>query len=103
MSLSIPKPDLGEASVKVSQAGACNTDLEILQGYMGFTGVFGHEFVGRVLDVNTADDSLKQEWVGSCVCRDMNVGCAKDNCAQRLHECPQFGCKMSQNVSESLP
>ena len=33
-----PKPGKGEALLKVTMAGICNTDLEILKGYMGFTG-----------------------------------------------------------------
>jgi threonine dehydrogenase-like Zn-dependent dehydrogenase len=36
------------ALVKVRLAGICSTDLQILKGYMGFTGVPGHEFVGTV-------------------------------------------------------
>ena len=31
-------------------AGICNTDLELVRGYMGFNGVLGHEFVGEALD-----------------------------------------------------
>lgn len=34
--------------VKVLKAGICNTDLELIKGYMGFSGVLGHEFVGVV-------------------------------------------------------
>jgi len=41
-----PVPAAGEARVRVIKAGICNTDLEIVRGYMGFTGVLGHEFVG---------------------------------------------------------
>lgn len=44
----IPRPAEGEALVRVLTAGVCNTDLELLHGYMGFTGVLGHEFVGVV-------------------------------------------------------
>ena len=44
----IPRPAEGEALVRVLTAGICNTDLEIIQGYMGFSGVIGHEFVGIV-------------------------------------------------------
>jgi threonine dehydrogenase-like Zn-dependent dehydrogenase len=40
----------GEALVRVRLAGVCSTDLQILAGYMGFTGVPGHEFVGEVVD-----------------------------------------------------
>ncbi len=32
--------------VRVLQAGICETDLQLKQGYMGFEGVLGHEFVG---------------------------------------------------------
>jgi threonine dehydrogenase-like Zn-dependent dehydrogenase len=34
--------------VRVRLAGICATDLEIARGYLGFTGVLGHEFVGEV-------------------------------------------------------
>ena len=29
-----------------SRAGVCETDLQLVRGYMGFQGVLGHEFVG---------------------------------------------------------
>lgn len=32
--------------VHVIQAGICETDLQLVAGYMGFSGVPGHEFVG---------------------------------------------------------
>lgn len=32
--------------VRVLTAGICETDLQLKQGYMGFSGVLGHEFVG---------------------------------------------------------
>src|SRR5687768_4036922 len=35
-----------EVLVKVSVAGICETDLQLMKGYMGFRGVLGHEFVG---------------------------------------------------------
>lgn len=43
-----PQPGPGEALVKVLTAGICNTDLELARGYMNFSGVLGHEFVGVV-------------------------------------------------------
>jgi threonine dehydrogenase-like Zn-dependent dehydrogenase len=46
--LPIPQPALGEALVRVLQAGICNTDLEILRGYYPYDGILGHEFVGVV-------------------------------------------------------
>ncbi len=44
----VPRAPEGEALVRVLRAGICNTDLGILRGYMGYTGVLGHEFVGVV-------------------------------------------------------
>lgn len=72
-----PSPELGFALIRVLRAGVCNTDLEILQGYMGFHGVLGHEFVGIVEQVNSNDEATQQEWIGKRVCGDINVGCAE--------------------------
>jgi len=36
----------GEVLVRVLRAGVCETDLQLVRGYMGFSGVLGHEFVG---------------------------------------------------------
>src|SRR4051812_49702292 len=36
----------GEVLVRVLRAGVCETDLQLIRGYMGFSGVLGHEFVG---------------------------------------------------------
>lgn len=44
-----PSPAPGEVLVRVDLAGICSTDLEIARGYMGFSGVLGHEFVGTVV------------------------------------------------------
>lgn len=43
-----PQPTLaaGEVLVRVLRAGICETDLQLIRGYMGFRGVLGHEFVG---------------------------------------------------------
>lgn len=47
---------------------------------MGFTGVLGHEFVGRVVKLHddTSDD-LKREWINERVCGDINLGCCNNN------------------------
>ncbi|MEI8378308.1 MAG: alcohol dehydrogenase catalytic domain-containing protein, partial [bacterium] len=47
------KPELktNEALIRVKLAGICNTDIEITKGYMGFSGILGHEFVGVVEEV----------------------------------------------------
>ena len=41
-----PAPGGGETLVRVLRAGVCETDLQLIRGYMGFSGVLGHEFVG---------------------------------------------------------
>jgi threonine dehydrogenase-like Zn-dependent dehydrogenase len=41
-----PSPAPGEVLVRVVKAGVCETDLQLIKGYMGFRGVLGHEFVG---------------------------------------------------------
>jgi len=41
-----PRPLDGEVLVRVVCAGVCETDLQLIRGYMGFSGVLGHEFVG---------------------------------------------------------
>ena len=43
-----PDPKPGESLVRVKLAGICGTDLEILQGYMEYHGILGHEFVGNL-------------------------------------------------------
>jgi threonine dehydrogenase-like Zn-dependent dehydrogenase len=45
----VPEPAAGEVLVKLLYSAVCNTDLEILKGYMGFRGVLGHEFTGMVV------------------------------------------------------
>ena len=71
-----PIPKKGEALVKVSLAGICNTDYEITKGYMGYVGVLGHEFVGIVEEVNGED----QSWVGKRVVAEISWGCDDPNC-----------------------
>lgn len=71
-----PVPQKGEALIKVSMAGICNTDYEITKGYMGYVGILGHEFVGVVEDVNGEDKSL----VGKRVVAEISYGCHKPDC-----------------------
>ena len=70
-----PEPQVraGEALVKVRLAGICATDLEITKGYMDFTGVLGHEFVGEV--VRGSDRWVGRRVVGeiNCVCRSCDM------------------------------
>ena len=36
----------GEVILDVRAVGICDTDVQLAQGYMGFRGILGHEFVG---------------------------------------------------------
>jgi len=68
-----PRPELPpeEALVRVRLAGICNTDLEIVRGYMGYRGVLGHEFVGVIEEC--ADKSL----IGRRVVGEINCYCGE--------------------------
>ena len=63
----VPAPVLkpGEALVRITLAGICNTDLELVKGYYSFTGIPGHEFVGRVVDAPGYPDKTGRRVVGS--------------------------------------
>jgi threonine dehydrogenase-like Zn-dependent dehydrogenase len=61
-----PQPEPGEALLRVTRAGICNTDLELVRGYKGFQGVLGHEFTGVV-------EGGEQE--GQRVAGEINIGC----------------------------
>lgn len=83
-----PVPQKGEALIKVSMAGICNTDAEIIKGYMGYSGVLGHEFVGVVEEVNDADKS----WIGKRVVAEISYGCDNPDCpwcaVKNYRHCP---------------
>lgn len=71
-----PVPQKGEALVRVTLAGICNTDFEITKGYMGYVGVLGHEAVGVVEEINDDDKSL----LGKRVVAEISYGCKKPDC-----------------------
>lgn len=75
----------GWARIRVRLAGICQTDLEIIRGYLGFQGVLGHEFVG---EVEECEDS---RWIGRRVVGEINAACGHcDWCQQDLgRHCPQ--------------
>ncbi|HEY1371675.1 MAG TPA: alcohol dehydrogenase catalytic domain-containing protein [Candidatus Binatia bacterium] len=79
-----PKTTGGEAVVRVRLAGICSTDLQILQGYMAFRGVPGHEFVGEVVK---GPPGL----VGKRVVGEINFGCGFcESCRRGLaRHCPK--------------
>ena len=65
-----PVPDTDEALIRVTLAGICSTDLELIKGYVGgFSGVLGHEFVGVV------EQSVDEGWLGQRVVGSINIGC----------------------------
>jgi threonine dehydrogenase-like Zn-dependent dehydrogenase len=65
-----PPPPAGEALVRVTLSGICNTDLEIVRGYAGFRGTVGHEFVGVVEDPGGGPLVRGERVVG-----EINAGC----------------------------
>ena len=67
-----PRGEGGEAVVRVLASGVCNTDLEIVRGYAGFTGTLGHEFVGVAESAPGAP-----ELVGRRVVGEINAGCGR--------------------------
>ena len=79
-----PDPPSDETLVRVNLAGICGTDLEILDGYMEYTGILGHEFVG------TVEKSRNPTMVGKRVVGEINAGCGKcDSCMSGMQRhCP---------------
>jgi threonine dehydrogenase-like Zn-dependent dehydrogenase len=68
--VAIPRRD-GEALVRVTMAGICNTDIEIARGYAGFSGTLGHEFVGVVVE------SPDRSQIARRVVGEINAGCGQ--------------------------
>lgn len=79
-----PEPQPGEALVRVTATGICKTDVEIVKGYMDFTGVPGHEFVGVV------ELSPVTEQIGTRIVGEINAGCGECGLCRRGLErhCP---------------
>lgn len=80
-----PAPEATDALavVRVAVAGICNTDIELLAGYMGFRGVLGHEFTGTVIAGPPA-------WRGRRVVGEINFACERCECCRRglQRHCP---------------
>ncbi|MFB5598180.1 MAG: alcohol dehydrogenase catalytic domain-containing protein [Nitrosopumilaceae archaeon] len=79
-----PEPNTGEVLVRVNLAGICGTDLEILDGYMAYDGILGHEFVGTVKKADNSD------LIGKRVVGEINAGCgACESCQKGMdRHCP---------------
>ncbi|HUS94645.1 MAG TPA: alcohol dehydrogenase catalytic domain-containing protein [Patescibacteria group bacterium] len=65
----VPEPNPDQALIRVTMAGICSTDLEIVKGYHGFSGILGHEFVGVV------EKAIEADWIGRRVVGGINLGC----------------------------
>jgi threonine dehydrogenase-like Zn-dependent dehydrogenase len=83
----MPKPLRGWALIRVRLAGICNTDIEILRGYHAFRGIPGHEFVGEVVDINSASPALRSRWLGRRITGEINVSCSAYGYQPRCEFC----------------
>ena len=78
----MPVPQADEALIRVTLAGICSTDLELVRGYVpDFSGVLGHEFIGIV------ESAPDESWLGQRVVSNINSGCQK--CAICLNQGPE--------------
>jgi threonine dehydrogenase-like Zn-dependent dehydrogenase len=79
-----PVTDTEMALIKVHLAGVCSTDLQIFKGYMGFKGVPGHEFIGRVSEG-------PKDLIGKRVVGEINFGCGECDLCRRdwSRHCPK--------------
>jgi len=72
-----PQPRRGFALVRVIASGICNTDLELRRGYHDFSGIPGHEFVGRV------EGPAGSPWLGKRVVGEINLSCGRCDACRR--------------------
>ncbi|GAC1647632.1 MAG: alcohol dehydrogenase catalytic domain-containing protein [Ktedonobacteraceae bacterium] len=85
----LPAPVEGEALIRVLQGGICNTDLEIIRGYMDFRGVLGHEFVGVIEEIY--GKQVREQYshlLGKRVVGDINAACHHPDCSYCQHNMP---------------
>jgi threonine dehydrogenase-like Zn-dependent dehydrogenase len=74
----VARPDVdGEAVVRVTLSGICNTDLEITRGYAGFQGTIGHEFVGVIESLPETLLTGGSLTRGQRVVGEINAGCGR--------------------------
>lgn len=74
----LPEPAAaeGEALIRVTKAGICNTDLELVAGMYGYKGILGHEFVGVV-------EQGPAETVGQRVVGEISIVCGECDFCRR--------------------
>jgi alcohol dehydrogenase len=80
-----PRRPRGSALIRLMCGGICNTDLELQRGYYGFRGTPGHEFVGEVIEADSA------KLTGKRVVGEINLPCGNcDWCRRGLgRHCPR--------------
>jgi threonine dehydrogenase-like Zn-dependent dehydrogenase len=84
-----PRPERGEALVRVRRAAVSAIDVELCRGLLGFRGTLGHEFTGTVEEVNGPEraELAGRRAVGSvaAVCGrcDMCVSGLSNHCRNR--------------------
>jgi threonine dehydrogenase-like Zn-dependent dehydrogenase len=76
--MALPVPNEDEVLIRLTRGGICNTDLELMAGYLDFSGVLGHEFVGVV-------EQGPDQWIGKRVVGEINVACEQcDMCRKGI-------------------
>lgn len=75
--LAEPSVRPGEVVVGVRMVGICDTDVQLAQGYMGFRGILGHEFVGTTADGRRVVGEINNSCHDCPTCR-----------AGLVHHCP---------------
>lgn len=103
-----PVVNAGCCRVRVHLAGVCETDLQLMRGYMGFRGVLGHEFVGVAVDGPFAGKRVVGEI--NCACGSCSL-CGRGlprHCSQRtvlgiLNHDGAFADELALPVKNLLP
>lgn len=75
----VTTPPSGFAQMELIASGVCGTDLHIHNGKLGGTpeSIIGHEFVGRITDVNPQEAAEYGLAVGDAVIADIAVPCGE--------------------------
>ncbi|MCL2525533.1 MAG: alcohol dehydrogenase catalytic domain-containing protein [Coriobacteriia bacterium] len=91
-----PTPLSGEALIRVELAALCNTDREIMAGYVPhYNNIMGHEFVGTVVSIEQDASTTPADLalVGKRVVGEINLNCNRMDCPMcsigRTSQCPQ--------------
>ena len=84
--------------VRVSMAGICGTDLQMLEGYAGFAGIPGHEFVGVV---ESAPPATRTGSASGSSAKSTSAAAAVEWCAAGVKEhCDQSRWSASRQQTE---